>query len=125
MTLQTEITQETIDTICQGIVVNDSWGQYVPQRLAQIISSDWPEALKAVQEQCPKDTLDVVLEGPEHADYWEAFDEILEIKITMDIGNGSTVYGLCAHGDVFLLDITALETLEGDGARLFWDAFTG
>ena len=84
MTLQTEITQETINTICQGVVVKDSWGQYVPQRLAEIILNDWPEALKAAQEQCPKDTLDILLEGPGHDDYAEAFDEILEIKITMD-----------------------------------------
>ena len=42
----------------------------------------------------------------------------------MDTGDGPTVYALCSHGDVFLLDITALDALEGDGPRLFWDAFT-
>ena len=125
MNATTKITQKQIDTVNQGVIVDGLFGVYVPQNLAYTIKDHCPEALQAVREQCPNDTLDVLIAGPEHDDYWEAFDEILQITFNMAMPWGEITYGLYCNDSVFLLDLNALEALEGDGPRLFWDAFAG
>lgn len=115
--------QKIIDSVVSCVLVNSSYGQYLPQQLAELISNGWPEALKAVQAQCPKDTLAILLEGPGHAEYCEAFTEIEPVTIQMNIGSGLRSYGLHCNQDLFLIDLTVLESLTDQDQELFWENF--
>lgn len=116
--------QKLIDSVVSCVLVNSSYGQYLPQQLAELISNDWPEALSAVHGQCPKDTLAILLEGPGHAEYCEAFTEIESVTIQMNIGSGLRSYGIHWGEDLFLIDLTTLGSLTDQEQEIFWDTFT-
>lgn len=116
--------QKIIDSVVSCVLVNSSYGQYLPQRFAELVWKGWPEALKAVQAQCPKDTLSILLEGPGHAEYCEAFTEIEPVTIQMNIGSGLRSYGIHCDQDLFLIDLTTLESLTDQEQEIFWDTFT-
>ena len=116
--------QKIIDSVVSCVLVNSSYGQYLPQQLAELISNDWPEALKAVQAQCSSDVLGILLEGPGHAEYCEAFTEIEPVTIQMNIGSGLRSYGIHCDQDLFLIDLTTLESFTDQEQEMFWDTFT-
>jgi len=81
----------TFDRVC---IVDGSHGVYVPQRYAILASS--PDM--ATDEQ-----REVLLAGPDHADYWDVWDEVLEqVRVT----RGGNEWILEHDGDVFLVKIT-------------------
>jgi hypothetical protein len=80
------------DRVC---VVDGSHGVYVPQRYAVLASS----ADMATDEQ-----REILLAGPDHADYWEVWEEILNsVRV---VRGGSEYYLEQEDGDVFLVKVT-------------------
>jgi hypothetical protein len=58
----------TFETPDRILVVDGVHGIYVPQRYAVLASSD---------DMATDQQREILLEGPEHPDYWDVWDEIL------------------------------------------------
>lgn len=68
------------------LIVNDSWGIYVPQRYAQKVGFD---ALTGVDE----DTWRIIQSGPDHEEYWWAWDYLITSAVyTSHDGRRYTLY---------------------------------
>jgi hypothetical protein len=82
----------TFDRVC---VVDGSHGIYVPQRYAVLASSD---------DMATDEQREILLVGPDHAEYWDVWDEILSsVRV---VRGGSEYYLEQEDGDVFLVKAT-------------------
>ena len=72
------------------ILVDGVHGIYVPQSFAERYADSWENIM-------PED-IATLLEGPDHAEYWEAWDSVLDMAQRMD---GDYRYTLHQDGDLF------------------------
>jgi len=75
-------------------VVDGAHGIYVPQEFARRIN---PEEWDGISQE----NLDTLLSGPDHEDYWDAWDDV-ERDATMTDDRGRT-WRLMQDGDLFMI----------------------
>lgn len=61
----------------QILLIDGCMGIYVPQRYAV----KYPHLIESIFTD---NTLEILLAGPEHEHYWEAWDDVLRAPITFD-----------------------------------------
>jgi hypothetical protein len=73
----------TIINLEPELLVNDAHGVYIPQIFCQQYGQYLPERLNEDKAIC--------LSGPEHEDYFDAWDNIVDTEITNDKGQVMTI----------------------------------
>lgn len=74
-----------------------SRGIYIPQHFAQTHNELWNF------DKCESDALDILLHGPEHTEYWEAWQDVIdnafyqlrEHKYTLWSGESGDLFSVC------------------------------
>ncbi len=61
--------KDECETFDSELVASDGWGIYIPQRTADYLEECW-EGIK-------KEDLEIIQQGPNHDNYWDAWDDIL------------------------------------------------
>ena len=75
------------------LLVSDSYGIYIPQRIAHTF-------LEGDLEGVRPENMEILKKGPEHPWYWEAWDEVLGLAHTT--ANGYT-WRFWQDGDLFVV----------------------
>lgn len=77
------------------LILDELRGKYIPQKCAE----DMGDLLSAAGAD--PETLDILFPGgPDHPDYWEAWEQILKLTITDERGNRWTFHH---DGDLWLV----------------------
>lgn len=72
-------------------IVDSAYGVYIPQLFA--------EKANDLEFNLPEDTRSILLEGPDHPEYWEAWDEVLN----MEWKTGRDIYSLHHDMDLYMV----------------------
>ena len=72
------------------ILASDGMGIYLPMYFAEYHADSWDNIMS--------EDIATLLEGPDHAEYWEAWDSVLDMAQRMD---GDYRYTLHQDGDLF------------------------
>ena len=92
MKKQTQTTKEP------ELLVNDHHGIYIPQYFCQTY-----RAYITNMEEV-KDDFNICLSGPDNADYWEAWDSLINnVNFTNDKGEKYTIGNLYESGDLWAI----------------------
>jgi hypothetical protein len=78
----------TIHRLC---IVDGSYGIYVPQRYAEICNAS---------DMATEEQREILLAGPDHADYWDTWVEVLDNTV---VQRGGRAWRLEQDSDVFLV----------------------
>ena len=85
------------------LLMADNRGVYIPQNFAEEIMvpamADCPETPLDQWKGFCQDQVDILLEGPEREDYWEVWDEVLNLSVFTD--NNCNKYHLHQDGDLW------------------------
>lgn len=82
--------EQAADTGNLALLLSDNRGIYIPQDFIECF--DW--------EGIDEDDANVLSEGPDHEDYWEAWDNVLNDAYYTD---GDKTFGLYQDGDLFAI----------------------
>lgn len=74
-----------------GVLVDGLFGIYIPKRFAAL----YGPILEGVEE----DNLEILMEGPDHPEYWEVWESVLRDAVIVD-RNGQR-YKIEQDGDLF------------------------
>lgn len=93
------------------IISDSAHGIYCPQHCAEVLLDDWFSTRELVKAR------DVLLSGPDHEDYWEAWSYVEEHAEYTD--SDDNLWRLYQDGDVFaycigLMDREAFEAFFGE-----------
>lgn len=80
------------------LLVNDSHGIYIAQSFCKIYSN-YITNMNEIKED-----FEICLQGPDHAEYWEAWENLINnVKCTNDTGEKFTIGNLGDSGDLWAI----------------------
>jgi hypothetical protein len=83
------------------LYTSDRHGIYIPQYFAESIK---PECLTNVSS----DAMDILKAGPDHMEYWDAWNDVEAQATVTDPSNGIEYY-LWQDGDLWLIPVNEME----------------
>jgi|TARA_Y100000310_G_scaffold221219_1_gene222754 hypothetical protein len=116
-----------VSSVCDEIILLDSIASCVVSSQAGIYGAQSfvfhyrQQLSELLGTQLTSDTIDIIDAGPDHEDYFDAWDEIEQLDAIVVGGRRYSV--CCREGDIFLIDLERLEQL--DDTDKFWDLFLG
>lgn len=109
---------EKIAETCLELLVNDSWGIYLPK---QFIGSrpDWHWSTRQIRKQCSADTIEIIRAGPDSDFYWEAWEEVLQVEfVTPNTGKKITLH---QDSDLWSVKMDELAKFTDEEVQDFWE----
>ena len=88
------------------LFASDRHGVYIPQHFAESVNRG---KLSGVSD----DDMNILLAGPDHPEYWDAWDVVEQSAILTD--SDGTTYGLYQDGDLWLIPTDfQFDDMDGD-----------
>ena len=110
---------EKIAETCLELLVNDSWGVYLPK---QFIDSRLDWQLKQIKDQTTEDTIEILRAGPDSEHYWDyrdCWDEVLNVEfVTPNTGKKITLH---QDGDLWAVKADELAKFSDEEIEDFWE----